>query len=115
MTNANFTTESLKRVGSTDLESKRPANKAVACYNLAVACLQTDDRIGMLRNLAELEVYLAPDMAVYKNLINSGFMFFLFKGSLINSMIVLEELLQFSITGEEPRVLDTEQAEGSPA
>lgn len=85
----------------------------MACYNLAVACLQTDDRVGMLRHLAELEIYLAPDMAVYKCLISSGFIYFLFKGSLINSMIVLEELLQFSVTGEEPTILNSEAAEGS--
>lgn len=67
----------------------------------------------MLRCLAELEVYLTPDMAVYKCLISSGFIFFLFKNSLINSMIVLEELLQFSVTGEEPALIDPEIAEGS--
>lgn len=66
----------------------------------------------MLRHIAELEIYLSPEMAVYKCLMSSGFVYFLFKGSLINSMIVLEELLQFSVTGEEPTVLGSEEAEG---
>ena len=67
----------------------------------------------MLRQLAELEVYIKPQMAVYKCLISSGFVHFLFKESLINCMIVLEELLQFSITGDEPYILDCEKAEST--
>jgi hypothetical protein len=66
----------------------------------------------MLRHIAELEIYLSPEMAVYKCLISSGFIYLLFKGSLINSMIVLEELLQFSVTGEDPSVLESEVAAG---
>lgn len=69
----------------------------------------------MLRQIAELEVYLSPEMAVYKSLMNSGFSYFLFKGNLINSMIVLEELLQYSVTGDEPAGLDAEAAEGKAA
>lgn len=66
----------------------------------------------MLKELNELEIYITPDMAVYKCLIDSGFSYFLFKGGLINSLIVLEELLEFAIAGEEPIIMELEAAEG---
>lgn len=77
-----------------------------------MACLLTDDRIEMLRQILELELYLSPEMGVYKCLIASGFCHILYKGDLITHMIVLEELLQFAILGEEPSNLDTDAAEG---
>jgi tetratricopeptide (TPR) repeat protein len=94
-------------------ESSRLGNKAIACFNMAIAFLFTDDRIGMLNQISELELYLTPDMGVYKCLIISGFVHFLFKGGLIPYMVALEELLQFAMMGEEPFILDSEAAEGT--
>lgn len=78
-----------------------------------MACLLTDDRIEMLRQILELELYISPDMGVYKCLMTSGFSHLLFKGNLITHMIALEELLQFAILGEEPTNLDSDAAEGN--
>jgi hypothetical protein len=78
-----------------------------------MACVLTDDKIGMLKEISELELYLTPDMGVYKCLMTSGFVHFLFKGRLIPHMIALEELLEFAMVGEEPIDMDLEVAEGS--
>lgn len=94
-------------------ESNRLGNKATACFNLAMVCIMTDDRIGMLRQVLELELYITPNLVVYKSLISSGLAYFLFKGKLISYMITLEELLQIAMMGEEPSNLDLEAAEGS--
>lgn len=67
----------------------------------------------MLRNIVEIELYLTPSMAVYKYLITSGFVHFIFKHSLIHSMVVLEEILQSSITGVGPSILQFEEAEST--
>lgn len=66
----------------------------------------------MLKEMSELELYLTPEMGVYKSLITSGFIYFIFKQDLIQKMIVLEELLQFSILGEEQDGMNSEEAHG---
>lgn len=67
----------------------------------------------MLKEMSELELYLTPNMGVYKCLISSGFVHFLFKGRLIPYMIALEELLEFAMVGDEPFDMGSEAAEGS--
>ena len=67
----------------------------------------------MLKEISELELYLTPSMGVYKYLMSSGFVHFLFKGKLIPFMITLEELLEFAMVGEEPYEMGSEAAEGT--
>jgi hypothetical protein len=74
--------------------------------------LLTDDGIGILKEISELELYLTPNMGVYKCLISSGFVHFLFKSRLIPYMIALEELLEFAMVGDEPFHMGSEAAEG---
>lgn len=84
----------------------------MACFNIALACLHTDDMLGMIRELYELEIYITPDMNVYKNLIQTGFDQMLFKPKFLNSLLVLEELLYMVIHGVEPNNLSEEQTKG---
>lgn len=60
----------------------KPGNKAVACFNLAFSFLKkgkTGDMFQFLGQLAELESLVTPDMAVYGNLVKSGFSSLCFK------------------------------------
>ena len=89
--------------------STRLNNKSVACFNLALACLHTDDMLGMIKELAELELYVTPDMNVYKNLVQTGFDQMLFKPGFLSHLLILEELLYLVMHGVEPSRLTEEQ------
>jgi hypothetical protein len=84
----------------------------VACFNLALAHLHTDDMMGMLRELQELEHTITPDMSVYKNVIATGFDHILFKPGFLSNLLVLEELLYMVTHGIELNRLTEEQTKG---
>lgn len=58
--------------------------------------------IGMFKELAELECYIAPYMGVYKFILEKGFSYFLFKSKLFEVISALEEILCIALTGESP-------------
>ena len=90
----------------------RMNNRAVACFNLALAHLHTDDMMSMLRELQELEQTITPDMNVYKNVISTGFDHILFKPGFLSNLLVLEELLYMVTHGIELNRLTEEQTKG---
>lgn len=55
----------------------------------------------MLNELSELEIYMTPFSQVHKNLIESGFTFFMFKEKFIRYLIILEEMLHIAMFGPE--------------
>ena len=58
--------------------------------------------IGMFKELAELECYIAPYMGVYKFILEKGFSYFLFKSKLLDLLIQIEELLYIALNGAPP-------------
>ena len=56
---------------------------------------------SMLQEISELESYITPDMSVYKSLIQSGFDNILFRGSLLELLQILEEMLFIFLHGHE--------------
>ena len=87
-------------------------NKCVACYNMAIAYLHMDNMLAMVRQLAELELYLCPSMNVYKNLLGTGFDQLLFKPGFIPKILILEEILYLVMHGKTPTNLTEEQTNG---
>lgn len=83
------------------VDSSRLANKATACYNLALAHLRTDNMIGMLYELSKMELCMTPLLAPHKSLIESGFVFFLFKRNFLANLIVLEDILNVALIGPQ--------------
>ena len=63
--------------------------------------MRTDDMHSMLQEISELESYITPDMSVYKSLIQSGFDNILFRGSLLELLQILEEMLFIFLHGHE--------------
>ena len=86
----------------TDLVAKKLNNKAVACYNLAMVAIHTDDMIGLFTELQELEHFLSPEMYLYKNVMETGLDCFLCKGNILHYLIVLEEVLYCVLVGQPP-------------
>lgn len=81
----------------------------MACFNLAVASLQMDDTLSMFNELRELEIYITPDMNVYKNLILTGMDQIMFKQEFILKVQLLEEMLFMALNGSQPINLSEEQ------
>lgn len=67
-----------------------------------MVALHTDDMIGMFTELLELEHFLSPEMYLYKNIMETGLDCFLCKGSILNHLIVLEEVLYCILVGQPP-------------
>ena len=97
-----YYTKSKKSSVFCDAAAKRLNNKAVACYNLAIVAIHTDDMIGLLYELLELEQFLTPEMYVYKNIMETGLDSFLFKGNTLQYLIVLEEVMYSILVGQPP-------------
>jgi hypothetical protein len=81
----------------------------VACFNLAVASLHLDDTLSMFNELRELEIYVTPDMNVYKNLILTGMDQIMFKQEFILKVQLLEEMLYMALNDSQPISLSEEQ------
>lgn len=96
----------------TDLVTDRLPNKCVACFNLAIASLHMDDALTMFNELRELEVYVRPDMNVYKNLITTGMDQLMFKGDFLLKVQLLEEILYIALNGTQPLALTEDQTKG---
>lgn len=84
----------------------------MACYNLAVAYLHMDNMLAMVQQLAELELYLCPNMNVYKNLLATGLDQLLFKRGFLPKVFILEELLALAMNGKAPTALTEDQTKG---
>ena len=84
----------------------------MACYNLAVAYLHMDNMLAMVKQLAELELYLCPNMNVYKNLLATGIDQLLFKQGFIPKVLILEEMLAMAIHGKASTTLSEDQTKG---
>lgn len=93
-------------------DSYKLNNKSVACFNIAMACLLSDDMTGVLRELYELEVFITPEMNVYKNLIESGFDQMLFRPRFLNHLVVIEEIICRVAYGKEVFDLTPEKCKG---
>lgn len=87
---------------NTNPVAKKLNNKAVACYNLAMVAIHTDDMIGLFTELMELEHFLSPDMYLYKNIMETGLDCFICKGNILHYLIVLEEVLYCVLVGQPP-------------
>lgn len=81
----------------------------MACFNLAVASLHLDDTLSMFNELRELEIYVTPDMNVYKNLILTGMDQIMFKQEFILKVQLLEEMLYMALNDSQPINLSEEQ------
>lgn len=73
----------------------------MACFNLAVAALMMDDPVSMFKELAELEIYLTPDMNVYKNLIATGLDQLIFRNNLLPTIQLIEDVVYSAIHGKQ--------------
>ena len=76
---------------------------------MAVASLQLDDTLSMFNELRELEIYVTPDMNVYKNLILTGMDQIMFKQEFILKVQLLEEMLYMALNDSHPINLSEEQ------
>lgn len=85
----------------------------MACYNLALASLHLDDMLGMIRELYELELFITPNMNVYKNLVQTGLDQLLFKKGFLEQLLILEEMLYIVMHGTEPFKLSEVQTKGN--
>ena len=81
----------------------------MACFNLAVASLQLDDTLSMFNELRELEIYITPNMNVYKNVILTGMDQIMFKREFILKVQLLEEMLYMALNDSQPINLSEEQ------
>lgn len=79
---------------------------------MALAYLRMDNMLAMFKQLAELELYLCPNMNVYKNLLATGFDQPLFKDGFIPKALILEELLFMVMNGRTPSNLTEEETKG---
>lgn len=116
MTNAKNTFREARNVTLIfNVDTARINNKAVACFNLALAFMHTDDTPGMLQELSELECFLTPEMNVYKNLLQTGFDQLLFRNHFLDTLQILEEMLFITMHDKEPfRYTDEEIKSSSP-
>lgn len=78
-----------------------------------MAYLQMDNMLGMMQQVSELELYLCPNMNVYKNLLSTGLDHALFKSGFIPRVLILEELLYQVMHGKNPSNLTAEQSQGN--
>lgn len=78
-----------------------------------MAYLRMDNMLAMFKQLAELELYLCPNMNVYKNLLATGLDQLLFKRGFIPKVLILEELLHLVMHGKNPTNLTEAQTNGT--
>ena len=71
-----------------------------------------DNMLAMVQQVAELELYLCPNMNVYKNLLGTGLDQMLFKRGFIPKILILEELLAIVLHGKTPTSLTEDQTNG---
>lgn len=100
---------SQRNVNLLDTVSNRLHNKCVACYNLALVSLYKDDALSLFNELQELEIYVTPDMNVYKNLIMTGMDQLMFKHEFIGKVQLLEEMLYIALNGTQPVTMTNSQ------
>ena len=93
--------------------SNRWNNKAVACFNIALANLFSEDFTSFLHELAELEVYLSPEMNVFKNLMLSGINLMVMKPNFISNALILEEVFHLIFHADQPSRLSDENTKSS--
>lgn len=72
-----------------------------------------DNILAMIKQLEELELYLTPDMNVYKNLLASGMDQMLFKQEFLSKIFILEELLYIVMNGKPPATPKEDTIKGS--
>ena len=65
--------------------------------------------MSMFNELRELEIYVTPDMNVYKNLILTGMDQIMFKQEFILKVQLLEEMLYMALNDSQPISLSEEQ------
>ena len=87
----------------------------MGCYNIAYCHLKIGQEIDMLRELAELEISITPDMAVYKNLVETGFELLLFKPGFLECVLILEEVIHVLLQGTDSFVNKKEAKEAKEA
>lgn len=68
--------------------------------------------LKMMTELAELELYLCPNMNVYKNLLTTGIDQILFKKGFIPKVLILEELIYMVMHGKTPVSLTEDDTKG---
>lgn len=71
-----------------------------------------DDTLAMFAELRELEIYLTPEMNVYKNLLMTGMDQIMFKREFIIKVQLLEEMLYMALNGTQPISLTDEETRG---
>ena len=86
------------------IDSEKPSNQAVACFNLAYGFMkvgQTSDMINMMLQMSELELYVTPDMSVYNSIIETGFSYLMFgeNPSFLQEIKIIEEFIEQTING----------------
>ena len=113
MPRARSSIRSPKTVRCDDSASNRLNNRCVACFNLAVLALMVDDPMVMFKQVAELEIYITPDMNVYKNIIATGLDQLLFRKGLLPTILQIEEVAFMVIHGQPPAIMNDEQAYGN--
>jgi hypothetical protein len=68
----------------------------------------------LFNELSELEIYVTPDMNVYKNLILTGMDHLLFRKGLLSTIQVIEEAVYIALNGFQAFDLSEEQTKGRP-
>jgi hypothetical protein len=77
-----------------------------------VAALHLDEPLKMFNELQQLQIYITPDMNVYKNLISTGMDQLMFKQDFLMKIQLLEEMLFVALNGHQSNEMTEEQTKG---